>query len=212
MDVLRAHLTAFFRAAAAASLVVLAGCQHGASSFIWVDAVPKGLATADSRLTIQPGDVISIKVWNQEASSVDKVRVRDDGKVSMPFLGDVDVKDQEPAVLAQRLEVRLKAFINNPAVTVVLNDPRPLRVSVMGKVTRPGVYDLDRGAGVLHALAAAGGLTPFGDEDRIFVVRILYWADDASPARIRFRYSDLTGGKPAAVGFALRASDVVLVE
>ena len=212
MDVLRPHVTVFSRAVAAASLVALAGCQHAASSFIWVDAVPKGLATTESRLTIQPGDVISIKVWNQEASSVDKARVREDGNVSMPFLGDVAVRDQEPAVLARRLEVRLKAFINNPAVTVVLNDPRPLRVSVMGKVTRPGVYDLDRGAGVLHALAAAGGLTPFGDEDRIFVLRIGYWADDASPARIRFRYSDLTGGKPVAVGFGLRASDVVVVE
>jgi polysaccharide export outer membrane protein len=212
MEALRAHVTAYSLAAAVAGLVALAGCQHAAASFIWVDAVPKGLATTEPRLTIQPGDVISIKVWNQEASSVDRTRVREDGKVSMPFLGDVEVKDEEPAVLAQRLEVRLKAFINNPAVTVVLNDPRPLRVSVMGKVTRPGVYDLDRGAGVLHALAAAGGLTPFGDEDRIFVLRTGYWADDASPARIRFRYSDLSAGKPAAVGFSLRAADVVLVE
>lgn len=212
MTVLCAPLAPLTRVVAAVALLGLAGCQHVASDFIWVDAVPKGLTASEQRLTIQVGDIISIKVWNQEASSVDRTRVRDDGKVSMPFLGDVEVREQEPAVLAQRLEVRLAAFINNPTVTVVINESRPLRVSVMGKVARPGIYDLDRGAGVLHALAAAGGLTPFGDEDRIFVLRVGYWADDASPARIRFRYRDLTAAKPAAAGFTLRVSDVVLVE
>ena len=154
-----------------------------------------------------------MRVWNQEANSVDRARVRDDGRISLPFLNDVDVAGMEPAELAHRIEVKLKAFIVNPVVTVVIHERRPLRVSVIGQVVRAGSYELDAGAGVLSAIAAAGGLTPFAGTNRIYVLRSGYWADgDPAPARIRFRYDDLRRGKPPASIFRLRTGDFVVVE
>lgn len=190
----------------------VAGCRH-ASEYIWVDQVPKGMITPDHTYRIAPGDVIGVHVWNQPANSVERTRVREDGKISMPFLNDVEVGGAEPTDLARRLEVKLKTFIMAPAVTVVVHERRALRVSVVGKVARPGAYDLDWGAGVVHALAAAGDLTPFADQDGIFVLRNGYWADgDPAPARIRFRYRDLRSGKAPASVFLLRVGDVVVVE
>lgn len=187
-------------------------CRH-AADFMWVDAVPATMLRDDTRYQIAPGDVVGIRVFNQEANSVDRVRVRDDGKVALPLLNDVDVAGWEPGELARRLEVKLKEFIMSPAVTVVVYERHPLRVSVVGKVVRPGIYDVDRGAGVLHALAAAGGVTPFADDEGVYVLRSGYWADgDPAPARIRFRYRDLLAGKSPGAVFALRSRDVVVVE
>jgi polysaccharide export outer membrane protein len=195
-----------------AAIAGAAGCGH-AKDFIWVDDVPASLRAPIATYTIAPGDVIGVRVWNQEATSLERARVREDGKISLPLLNDVEVAGWEPTALARLLELKLKTFIVSPVVTVVVHEARPLRVSVIGKVVRPGVFDLDAGAGVVHALAAAGGLTPFADESGIFVLRNGYWADgNPSPARIRFRYRDLRAGKAPAAIFPLRVGDVVIVE
>jgi polysaccharide biosynthesis/export protein len=188
------------------------GCRH-AVDFLWVDQVPGSMATAEDPARITPGDVIGVRVFNQPPNSVERTRVRDDGKISMPLLDDVEVAGMVPTGLARALEIKLKAFIVNPVVTVVVHERRPVRVSVVGQVARPGVYDLEPGAGVLSGLAAAGGLTPFADDDGVFVLRSGYWADgDPSPVRIRFRYRELRHGKAPASTFRLRPGDVVVVE
>jgi polysaccharide export outer membrane protein len=199
-------------AAAALALAGLAACAPS-GSFLWVDAVPKGMIAPEATYAILPGDVIGVRVWNQEANSVDRARVREDGKISLPFLNDVDVAGTEPSDLARRLEVKLKAFIVNPVVTVVVQERRPPRVSVLGHVTKAGVYEMEPGAGVLHALAAAGGLDSFASQDGVYVLRSGYWADrGGAPARIRFRYRDLLNGTAPASTFHLRAGDIVVVE
>lgn len=188
------------------------GCGH-TQEFMWVETVPKSMTAGETTYEIAPGDVISVRVFNQEANSIERVRVRDDGKISLPLLNDVLVAGAEPAELARRLEVKLKAFITAPVVTVVVHERHPLRVSVIGKVVRPGVYDLDRGARVINAIAAAGGPTPFAADDGVYVLRSGYWADgNPAPARIRFRYRELLSGKVPAAVFFLRVGDVVVLE
>jgi polysaccharide export outer membrane protein len=197
---------------AALTLVASAGCKH-TRDFMWVDEVPRALLADGNGYQIAAGDVIGVRVWNQEANSVERARVREDGMVTIPFLDDVRVAGLSPPDLARFLETKLKAFINSPSVTVVVHERRPLRVSVVGRAVRPGIYELDPGAGVLNAVAAAGGLTPFADEDGIYVLRRGYWADGhAEPARIRFKYGQLRAGKPPGVLFQLRVGDVVVVE
>src|SRR5262249_6726493 len=105
---------------------------------------------------IQPGDVVQIRVFNQPDMSA-RARVRDDGKISVPFLNDVVVAGLTPNALAQQLQVRLKDFINAPVVTVSLEETRPFSVSVIGEVVKAGVYAIPSNSGVLQALAAAGG-------------------------------------------------------
>jgi polysaccharide export outer membrane protein len=94
-----------------------------------------------------------------------------------------------------------------------VQERQPLRISALGEVAHPGAYELEKGAGVLQAIAAAGGLTPFAHDAGVYVLRPGYWADgNPAPARIRFRYSDLRQGRAPAAVFRLRVGDVVVVE
>lgn len=162
---------------------------------------------------IAAGDVLGVRVWNQESMSLARARVREDGRISVPFLNDVEVAGETPTLLAQRLENSLRSYVQNPVVTVTVEEIRPLRVSVIGQVTRPGLYDLERGAGVLSALAAAGGLTDWAHRDRVYVLRPTAATQGAAPPlRIRFTFGALTRAEPAASRFVLHQGDTVVVE
>ncbi len=176
--------------------------------YVPVEQFPQPAPETEYR--IAPGDVLSIRVWNQDAMSNPHARVRDDGRISVPFLQDVEVAGTTPAELSQRLQTKLKTYVVNPVVTVTVEELRPLRISVVGEVARAGQYDLERGAGVLTALAAAGGLTDYAHRDAIFVLRTP--AEGKGPVRIQFRYSALLGGEKQAVSFRLRPGDVVVVQ
>jgi polysaccharide export outer membrane protein len=175
---------------------------------VWVDDYPGSGSGSPSDYVIGIGDVVQVRVFNQEGMSA-KARVRDDGKVSLPFLNDVAAAGYKPQVLAQQIQTRLKDYINTPVVTVSVEEERPLQISVVGQVTKPGQYVLDRGAGVLQAVAAAGGLTEYGHRDRVFVLRRL---PGRSPERVRFNLDDLFHGDPKALAFRLDQGDAVVAE
>ncbi len=191
----------------AASLCLLtAGCYTPRGAFLDVDAA---IITDATDYVIAAGDVLQVRVFQQEAVSA-RVRVRADGKVSLPLVNDVLVAGKSPAVLAAELQVKLKDFINTPVVTVSLEEMRPVLVSVLGEVTRSGVVTIEPGSGVLQALAAAGGLTDFAHRDGIFVLRKT--AGQPAPRRIRFTWEALSRGEGAAARFTLLPGDVVVAE
>jgi polysaccharide export outer membrane protein len=173
--------------------------------FVWSDQWSIGEPAAQGEYFIGVGDALHVQVWDQEKMSA-RVRVRSDGNVSLPFFDDVPVAGVTPVALARYLEARLKSFVVKPQVTVVVEEAKPLSVSVLGQVEEPGLYTLDPGAGVAQALAAAGGLRDFAHKDRIFLLR-----SDAE-TRIRMTYADVTGGRSRASTLRLRSGDVVLVE
>ncbi len=189
-----------------AAAAALSCAAHGA--YVPVEEYP--VPAPETEYRIAPGDVIGVRVWNQESMSNAHARVRDDGKISIPFLQDVDVAGTTPGELSQRLQTKLKTYVQNPVVTITVEELRPLKVSVIGEVTHPGQYELERNAGVLAALAAAGGLTDYAHRDAIFVLRSA--PDAKGPTRIRFRYASLVGGERPAASFRLRPGDVVVAE
>lgn len=200
------------RAARLAALLALAGCA-APGEFVRVEQLPGAAASAaEEEYRIGPGDVLSIRVWNQEAMSLSRAKVRDDGKISVPFLQDVEAASRTPSELATVLKARLQAFVVAPVITVTLEELRPLRVPVMGEVARPGVYELDRKAGVLVALASAGGFSEFAHRDRVHVLRYQVPLGAPAPLRIRFDYAALARGERAAAAFRLRDGDVVVVD
>lgn len=197
-------------AALLSAAVALTSCATS-GRYIRVEDLPRSIQ-AQGEYRIAPGDVLGVRVWNQPTMSLERTRVRDDGKIAVPFLQDVEAAGKTPAELAERLQAHLKTYVVSPVVTVTVEELRPFRVSVTGEVVRPGVYELERGAGVLSALAAAGSFTEFAHKDRIFVLRRGITQGDPAPTRIRFRYDALTQGERPAAGFQLQAGDVVVVE
>jgi polysaccharide export outer membrane protein len=185
-----------------------AACARVPNAYHWVTDLPDEPAPSPEYV-IAANDVLSIRVWNQEQLST-RSRVRADGNLSLPLLREVQVLGLTPAGLSRKLEGLYKEFIVKPMVTVTVEESRPLRVLVLGEVTRPGLYDLEYGNGVLHALGAAGGLTQYGGHDSIYVLR--HVARSSSPVRIRFRLDALTRGEARSSGFRLQPGDVVIVE
>ena len=174
--------------------------------FVWVDEWREPGPVSKGEYVIGVGDLLNVLVWDQEKMSA-RVRVRSDGRVSLPFLDDVPVAGRTPVTLARSLEDRLKQFIVTPQVTVVVDEAKPLSVSVLGQVDQPGLYNLDPGARVAQALAAAGGLKDFARKDRIFLLRSV-----DGTTRIRMTYDDVTAKTGRAFSLRLRSGDVVVVE
>lgn len=196
------------RALVAVALVALcAGCYRPSGAFMTVDEYVPPVSVGE--YVIMPGDTLNVRVFQQEAMS-SRVRVRVDGRVSLPLVNDWMAAGKTPKALAAELQVQLKDFINTPVVTVSVEETRPLSVSIIGEVTRPGVVVLEAGSGVLTALSAAGGFTDFAHKDGIFVLRSR--PGEATPARIRFTWQTLTSGEGKAATFRLQPGDVVVVE
>jgi len=190
-------------AAVLSSIVIACGST---GPYVWADQVssPAGAAAEG---TIQDGDTINIKVFSHDDFSGPQ-KVRSDGKVALPVIGDVMARGKRPPQLATELQERLKSVFKEPSVTVTMEggEGGAMKVSVMGEVKNPQVVPLEHGANVLTALAAANGLSDFADTDRIFVIR------KSLPQRVRFRYQDLRAGEPRSLAFALQSGDVVIVE
>lgn len=196
------------RAALIAALAVLGGaCRHDPGLFIWVDDF-KEEAQPDGEYVIRQGDLVNVRVFGQENMSA-RSRVRADGKISLPFLNDVTAAGFTPVVLSAQLQTRLKDFINNPVVTISLEEIRQVPVSVLGEVPRPGIYTLDPNAGVLQAIAAAGGFTNFAGKE-LFVLRA--GPDGGKAQRIRFDYDAVSQARGKGASFKLRPGDVIIVE
>ena len=184
-------------------LGLVLGCGT-ARSYVWVgDYVKQGKAMPAP--PIRPGDRLQIVVQGQDSLGT-VGDVRPDGEVVMPVVGSIVAASKTPNELANAIAARLATLVQAPVVTVVV-ERRRMVVSVIGEVHTSGRHELEPREGVLQVLARAGGLTPFADEDAIFVIR-----REPQPARIRFKYEDLAAGESIATGFELRDGDTVLVE
>lgn len=186
-----------------AVLILLVGCAHG-HDFVWVDDL-KLPPEPVKQTTIARGDVLQIRVFNQDQLS-GRVKVRDDGQITLPLVHDVDAAGFTPVALGAMLQDRLKDLVRNAVVTVSIEEKKPSSVLVVGEAAKPGVYAIGFDGGVLQAIAAAGGLTQEAHDDSIFVVR------SSSPRRIRFTYEALLQPASKARSFKLEDGDIVVVE
>jgi polysaccharide export outer membrane protein len=191
-----------------AMLASLASGCGASGSYVWVDEwrEPSAAPRAAGEAALATGDVVTIRVYNQDALTT-RARVRADGRVALPLVGPVQVAGQKPSDVAKDIEARLAKFVVAPSVTINVDESKPLTVSVVGEVARAGVYALEPPAGVVDALASAGGLGDYADRDRIFVLR-----REPVQQRIRFTYRLLTQGGGKAPVFRLHPGDVVVVE
>lgn len=115
-------------------------------------------AVAQQPYVLGPEDVIEVTVYGHP-DLTRTVAIPPDGKIALPLIGFVAAAGLSIEGLTQALIHAYEVYIRNPQVTVIVKEFRRLRVSVIGHVVRPGVYELKPGAAVLEALSAAGGLT-----------------------------------------------------
>jgi polysaccharide export outer membrane protein len=83
--------------------------------------------------------------------------VDSEGMILFPFLGDIQLKDLTQIQAAKLLKQKLKEFISNPQVTVLVRSSNYYNVSVLGDVVRPGKFLIRGEPTVLSILSEAGG-------------------------------------------------------
>jgi polysaccharide export outer membrane protein len=187
---------------AAANALAAVGCSS-AGRYIEAAHYPRSAPpTIPANAVIEPGDVVSIRVFGQEPMST-KGRVRPDGTLALPLLGEYPVARKRSSDLARELQLRLAAYVTAPHVSVVIEES-PVRITVVGELQRSGRLTLERPVTLIDAIAEAGGVTEFADHSRIFVLR--------GGDRIRFEYDDIVRGASHARIFLLQHGDVVVVE
>jgi polysaccharide biosynthesis/export protein len=187
-------------------LCSLAGCAS-AGTFTWYKDVPNAdWATDTSEYVIGVGDTINIRVYEQEGLS-SSVKIRRDGRIAIPLVGEVVAAGKHPSQLAVEIEGRLKEFIVAPRVTVNVETSQPVTVTAIGEIKNIGALTLEPPARLIEAIAQAGGPTDFADKSRIFVLRRF-----PEFQRIRFSYDAIVHNEGGAAGFPLRTGDVIVIE
>jgi len=119
-----------------------------------------GVATDDDSYVIGIDDVLSINVWKEPDISR-AVPVRSDGKISLPLVGEVTAGGKTPKTLKTEITEKLKSYISEPEVTVMVQEMRSKKFNILGQVTRPGSYPLTSAMTVLDGLALSGGFRDF---------------------------------------------------
>src|SRR6266849_6562523 len=115
-------------------------------------------AASASDAPIGPRDQIEVKVY-QDPNLYTKMTVTDDGRITMPLIGKVDVSGLTPTEVEQRIKALLEAkYINKADVTVVVVEAGSKPISVIGAVTHPGTIGITGNITLIQAITQAGGL------------------------------------------------------
>jgi polysaccharide export outer membrane protein len=166
--------------------------------------VPSAATGTDYRLG--PEDVIDVFVWKEPDLSTSVV-IRPDGKISLPLANELEASGKTAAELQQEITERLRRYVTQPIVNVMVKQINSLKISVLGEVRKPDVYRIKNRVTVLDAIAMAGGFTDLARPNRVIVLR----NTPAGPQRIKINVKQ-TVADAAAAPFYLQPQDTVYVE
>jgi polysaccharide export outer membrane protein len=161
----------------------------------------------DDSFVIGNDDVLAINVWKEPDISR-SIPVRSDGKISLPLVGEVQATGQTPLKLEQEIAAKLKNYISEPEVTVIVQQINSQKFNILGQVTRPGSYVITNSATVLDAIAMAGGFRDFAKQKSIYILR---QNADGTQTRIPFNYKDVVKGQNPAQNIKLQPRDTIVV-
>jgi polysaccharide biosynthesis/export protein len=164
-------------------------------------------AQANGGYIIGPEDILAINVWKEPDISR-SVPVRSDGAISLPLVGEVEAGGKTTVELEQEITAKLRTYISEPVVAVMVQEMRSKRFNVLGQVAKPGSYLLTSNTTVLDAIALAGGFRDFAKQKSIYVLRK---NPDGSETRLPFNYKDAVKGKNVEQNVKLLPRDSVVV-
>ena len=128
------------------------------------------MANAQEPYLLNPGDVLQISVWNEEALQ-QEILVLPDGTISFPLVGIVRAADRTPAEVRDELKKKLSRLIPDPEINLAVREVGGNNIYVIGKVVGPGRYPMTSPTDVVQALSLAGGFTPYAETKKIQILR-----------------------------------------
>ena len=151
-------------------------------------------------------DRLSVMVWKNAELSL-SVPVRNDGKISVPLLDDVQAEGLTPEELKEVVTQELSEYVSSPDVTVIVTEMNSKTATIMGGVARSGQVILRRQTSLLEAIAMMGGFSTFAKRDDVRILR----PTEQGIVEYRFDYGDFLAGKAPGTNIVLRPGDHVVV-
>lgn len=125
-----------------------------------------GAAVSWSDRPLRPGDIIRLRIWREPDMSGD-FAINEEGLVVLPRIGRIQVVDQSPRQLSDRLVKEYERYLQQTSIEVVVLR----RIQVLGAVRNPGLHPVDATMTVSDVLALAGGATERGSPDKLEIIR-----------------------------------------
>ncbi len=163
--------------------------------------------SSDAAYLIGPSDMLAISVW-KDTELTRTIPVRPDGKITMPLIGDLTVSGLTAEAAQELIAQKLKEFISDPQVTVIVQEVKSRTYSILGKVAKPGSYPLGKPTAIIEAIAIAGGFQDFARENKIYILRP---KSDGSVQTIPFDYKKAIRRHNPEENIEIQSGDTIIV-
>lgn len=197
------------------TLTALSSCRRPIGA-----PLPPRTTCRNTSIGLGPRDVITVTVFN-ETNLTGDYRVGEDGLLTFPYLGRVNVVGMQAGELSEMFRRRLGErtpendaggnILRDPTVRVEVREINSRRISIFGQVQHPGVFPHQQCITLTQAIALAGGFTALADKNTVRITRITHDADGGVDHRQTFvlRAEDIAEGRTA--DFDLLPDDVIFV-
>jgi len=168
-----------------------------------------GCLFSEEEYKLDTGDILLITVYEQPDLTA-KVMVNTEGDITLPLLGEVNVKGLSVSQVQKKItELLEKDYLVNPQVNVLIERYTPKKVFVMGFVNRPGEYELfkDRPTTLLEAITMAGGFKEGAAPNGTKILRI----EDGKEMTINVKVNDITVKGEKDKDPFLKPGDIIVV-
>lgn len=163
-------------------------------------------SNAQEAYRLNPGDMLTISVWNEEALQ-QEVMVLPDGTISFPLVGILEVANKTPAQIQDEIKQKLSRLIPDPEINLSVSAVGGNNFFIIGKVNSPGRFAMTSPTDVVQALSLAGGFTTYAQTGKIQILR----RDGNKQKVIQFDYSKISDGKALETNILLRSGDTIVV-
>lgn len=155
-----------------------------------------------------PEDVLEISVWKNNDLSK-QVQVRPDGRISLPLVGDVSAVGKTATQLTEEISSRLRAYMENPTVSILVKEVNSYQIYVLGEVNKPGKFPLKSKLTLLQAVTVAGGFTQVAARNKIVVFR--FGKEGEGLTKIKASYDDIVIRDGQNQNIELKPGDLIVV-
>jgi len=164
---------------AAASLLVTVGCEEPAATVVRAEQpIPAELVGSPFDPSIEPKYLLSASDkllirYPTDLTLDQEVCIRSDGKISLPYVGDIKAAGRTPESLAAEINEKTKAVLQDPNVAVIVVEEAGRVVYVNGQVKKPGAITLRPSQTLMQSVIEAGGVTSLANVEQVLVLRTL---------------------------------------
>ncbi len=199
-------------ASSAVAALALSGCASGGGNQLPPATFVAMQEGPGDEYIIGPSDELTIHVWRNPELGAEKIRVRPDGRITTPLVTDMPAVGKTPAMLAQDIRLQLSQYIEDPLVSVIINDAQSTfqqQVRIIGATEQPASISYRANMTVLDAMIAVGGLSEFASGNRAKLIR--FNKATGKQEEYALRLNDLLKKGDTRANVLLKGGDVIII-